>query len=202
MSEVRFTIHIPDIVCRFSVRPLLFYRRLRYGHPFRLLPLKGGKFAIVDPEDYERLKSYKWFEKQSKHTFYAYRTQSVKENKLRPRNLTMHREIMNAPPDMQVDHINHNGLDNRKANLRVVSRTQNCWNKIKLSGKFSSRYKGVSWNKNYKKWEACLTCNKTKSILGYFDDEAAAARAYDAKAKELFKEFAVLNFQEKISSAF
>jgi hypothetical protein len=196
LSEVNFTIHIPDIVCRFYIRLILIYRRLKYGYAFRKIPLSQGKFAIVDPADYEHLKSFKWFEKKSKHTFYAYRTQSVKENQICQRNLLMHRLITSAPPDMQVDHINHNGLDNRKANLRVVSSTQNCWNKRKLSGKFSSRYKGVSWNKNYKKWEACLTCNKVKTILGYFDNEIAAARAYDVKAKTLFKEYAVLNFTE------
>ena len=194
LGDFKLTIHIPDIVCRFSVQPLLHYRFLRYGYAFRKIELSQGRFAIVDPADYEHLKSFKWFEKKSKHTFYAYRTLPLKDRRPGQTNIMMHRLIMNAPPDMQVDHINHNGLDNRKANLHVVSSTQNCWNKRKLCGKFSSKYKGVSWNKNYKKWEACLTCNKVKTILGYFDDEQTAAKAYDEKAKELFGHYACLNF--------
>ena len=92
---------------------LLFYRRLRFGYPFRRIPLTQGKFAIVDSEDYHRLRKYKWYAHKAPHTFYAIR--SLTNGKTEPRkNQRMHELIINTPQGLFVDHINHDGLDNRK----------------------------------------------------------------------------------------
>jgi len=108
--------------------------------------------------------------------------------------MTMHRQIMNCPMDMVIDHINHNGLDNRRANLRLATRQQNSWNIKKRPGKKSSQFKGVSFCKRDKRWEAYIIYGKKHIFIGRYDDEETAARAYDTKAKELFGEFAYPNF--------
>jgi hypothetical protein len=84
----------------------------------KLIPLTQGKFAIVDAEDYERLSKYKWHVDKGDSTYYAARG-------IVGKNFRMHREILNAPEGLVVDHRNHNGLDNRKKNLRLCTRSQN-----------------------------------------------------------------------------
>jgi hypothetical protein len=101
---------------------------------------------------------------------------------------------MNTPEGMFVDHINHNGLDNRKANLRFATRAENNRNVRCLKKNKSSRYRGVYHDKKYKKWRAHISVNNKKRHLGYFKDEKEAARAYDNAARKYYKEFAILNF--------
>ena len=111
------------------------------------------------------------------------------------KSVRMHRAVLDVPTGKFIDHINHNGLDNRKANLRVVTRLENTWNKRKQRGNYSSQYKGVTWLKRTGKWQARIVCNGRAIFIGQFDDEKAAARAYDARAAELFGEYAALNFR-------
>ncbi len=96
---------------------LLIYRRIRFGYPFRKIPLTRQKFTIVDPEDYQRLKKYKWYAHNNSYTFYAVR--SLTNGKREPqKNMQMHHLVINIPSGLFADHTNHNGFDNRKANLR------------------------------------------------------------------------------------
>lgn len=104
----------------------------------------------------------------------------------------MHRIIVDAPAGMVVDHINHDALDNRRANLRVCTQSQNLGNQIRKLG--SSKYKGVSWHKAAQKWHARIQKNDAHVSLGLFDSETDAARAYDSAAREHFGEFALCNF--------
>jgi hypothetical protein len=153
----------------------------------RPIPLTKGKFALVDSEDYYRLARYKWCSSTcGAKTFYAGR-------RLAGGTINMHRLIMDAPSHLVVDHIDHNGLNNTKANLRLCTFAQNARNTRPNKGA-SSRYKGVSWKKSAKKWSAMIRCNKKISHLGSFENEIAAAKAYDKKAAEFFGEFAYLNF--------
>lgn len=105
----------------------------------------------------------------------------------------LHRMILNAPSGMQVDHINGDTFDNRRANLRVCTISQNQLNRRKSSGK-SSIYKGVSWRKNIGKWEAYITIDGIQKNLGCYIEEIEAARAYDTAATKHFGVFANLNF--------
>jgi hypothetical protein len=107
----------------------------------------------------------------------------------------MHRVIMNAPADRFVDHKHGEGLDNRKENLRIVTCAQNQYNRRKMTTRqTSSKYKGVYFRKNYKKYCAQIRYKGKRMHLGYFDNETDAAKAYDEAAKKLFGEFARLNF--------
>jgi hypothetical protein len=184
-------VKIPDWVEKFIVLPLLLYRRLRYGYAFRRIPLTQGKFAIVDPDDYERLNQFKWLANGSRKNLYAQRMITKDGKRVL---LIMHREIIKVPDNMVVDHINHNGLDNRKANLRPATIAQNGWNRRLQS--HSCKFKGVTWNKREKKWRACLRHAGKNMNIGTFDNEIEAARAYDTVAKNFRGHFAVLNFPD------
>ena len=106
----------------------------------------------------------------------------------------MHREIMQPPPGMVVDHINRNGLDNREANLRNCTRLQNLQNRYWDAGQ--SQYRGVCLQGD--KWMATAGYDGETIYVGLFDDEVAAAKARDRKAHELAGDFAYLNFPDEI----
>jgi len=108
----------------------------------------------------------------------------------------MHREVIHPPDHLFVDHINHNGLDNRKANLRPATCAQNNYNSRHFRKSKSSKYRGVNWNKQRKKWFALINYNKKEKFIGAFKDEKQAAKAYDKAAKKYHGEFASLNFKE------
>ncbi len=191
MREVQIKIQAPEFVYQVCVKILLFYRWLRYGYSFRKISLTQGQTAIVDAEDYEKLSGCKWYVIRKGRTFYAERADRGGRKK---RNIPMHRQILDEPAGKCIDHINHNGLDNRRANLRIVTQEQNNWNKRKKSGNCSSQYKGVSWQKSSGRWKTIIVYRGKWIFIGYFDDEVSAAKAYDAKAQELFGEYAALNF--------
>lgn len=164
------------------------------------IPLTQDKFAIVDDEDFERLNQYKWcakktWRKKYKDYFYAVRTVKIKGRKLM---VFMHREILGLSYGNKKlsDHKNHNGLDNRKINLRVCSKTQNGQNQRTQERKKTSKYKGVCWYKRCKKWIAKIKYLGNTIYLGLFESEEEAALTYDKKAKELFGEFALLNLNQ------
>jgi len=104
---------------------------------------------------------------------------------------------MQPAEGMMVDHINHNGLDNRKANLRPATRSENMWNRRKADRKSRSRYKGLSLHNRKKRWSVRIKVNGRSKFLGFFEDEVEAARAYDNAARKFHGEFAVLNFPQK-----
>jgi len=153
--------------------------------------LTHGKYALVDDADYEWLNQWRWHAHFNKYTFYARRrTSKIEGQKL----LLMHRLILNAQKGQEIDHRNTKGYDNQRCNLRFCTHTQNVRNK-RLSSKGSSRFKGVDWRKDRGKWRANIKAARKPIFLGHFSREIDAAKAYDRKAKELFGDFARLNFK-------
>lgn len=159
------------------------------------VPLSKGKVALVDDEDYEWLMQRRWYYVSTRSGYASTRETNAQG---RPITIYMHRLILNAAPDQQVDHINHDTLDNRRCNLRLATKTQNRQNQTKhrlYQGRAtSSQYKGVSWCNFRKKWTASITKDRIRKWLGAFTDEIEAARAYDSAAREHFGEFAHTNF--------
>jgi len=152
-------------------------------------------FALVDDEDFDRLNKFKWYAaRQSTGVLYAIRIPWIKGGKDR-KTVFMHKEILTPPHGLFTDHINHDGLDNRKENLRHCNTSQNSANKRKQKAKTYSSYKGVSKYKDRKSkpWHAQIKKDGKSYYLGTFATDTEAAIVYNKKAKELFGEFACLN---------
>ncbi len=155
------------------------------------IKLSQGKVALVDDEDFEYLNQFKWFAHKARGIYYADR-HSPRSHYKRT-FIRMHREILKLKDSrIMVDHINHNGLDNRRENLRSCTNQQNGMNRKSVKNS-SSEFKGVSWHSVNKNWLVQIQKGKDKFYLGYFSSETDAARAYNKKAQELFGEFANLN---------
>jgi hypothetical protein len=152
--------------------------------PFRELPLTNGKVALVDEDDFRILSAWKWYADERPDRVYA-----------RTGHIYLHRVILGLPPGRLplVDHWNGNGLDCRKANLRVATPRQNTINR-KLRCDNQSGLCGVRWRTDTKKWAATIACDGVKYTKSGFVSEIEAARYYDDMARTLFGEFACLNF--------
>lgn len=159
------------------------------------IPLTQGAIAIVDDEDFEHVSAYKWrvnryrYVSYASHSYYIGRTESGRKE---VGSVLMHRLIMNAPEGVEVDHRNGDGLDNRRANLRLCTVSQNQQNRIQLP-RNTSGFRGVTRIKKYaNRWQASIG----NLYIGWYATPEAAAHAYDAKARELYGEFARPNFPD------
>lgn len=157
------------------------------------IPLTNGQVALVDDEDYDRINAHKWCAMRipGTNSYYAARKSAADENG-KQRTIRMHREIMNAKDGEEVDHINHVTLDQRKTNLRLCTRGQNCANRRTRTDN-TSGFKGVSHNKRRGKWQAYVIVDRKQKHLGYYATAIEAAIAYDAAAIEYHGEFARTN---------
>jgi len=151
----------------------------------KTIELTQGKVALVDDEDFENLNQYKWRAHKVGNVFYA--EGNTRRIKLQRTKIRMHREITNAPKGMDVDHIDGDGLNNCRSNLRAITHRQNLQNQ---HVKKSSAFPGVCWHKAIGKWQAQIRINGKKKYLGLFNIEAEAYNAY-LKALENIGEICV-----------
>ncbi len=146
---------------------------------------KVGKYTIVDNEDADWLNSFKWSFKEGNYAKRNLRKADIGSKK-------MHRLVMDAPEGLAIDHINGNGLDNRKINLRFCSARGNSINKKRRKDN-SSGFTGVYYRKNSNKWFARIYLDGSKGInplnLGTFETAEEAAHAYSTAARLHYKEF-------------
>ena len=162
------------------------------------ISLGDGKYAHVDDQDFHKLLGYDWIAKPSKgkngttYTEYAIFREYVLGKRI---SVRMHRLILDAPDGVHVDHIDGNGLNNMRSNLRICTAKDNQGNRRKFSIT-SSQYKGVCWNKKTSKWRAQLSSSRQRIFVGEFDSELDAAHAYDSAALQYFGEFARVNTYE------
>lgn len=154
-----------------------------------------GLFALIDEADYELVSQYTWRPYFCNPGSRTERIYAITEPRRHGPRIRMHRLILGRDCEgCDVDHINHNGIDNRRSNLRVATRSQNLMNARKADMPTTSKYKGVYWQSQYKKWAAKIGSRKYRAIVGSFESEDAAARAYDAAAKDVYGAYAHLNF--------
>ena len=153
------------------------------------IPLTRGKFATVGPRDYKYLMQWKWF---CNHRGYASRHDNTRPGRplVLMHNIVLSR--MGCEGYAEADHANRDTLDNRRKNLRAVTRSQNRCNRGKFKNN-SSGYKGVHWHKRVKKWVARIQIDKRSKHLGCYDNVEEASKAYDKAALKYHGEFAVLN---------
>lgn len=154
-----------------------------------LIPLTNSdKFAIVDDSDFEKVTGYKWYLHSE-----GYVAAPAYKNGI-PDTVYMHKLILEA---RLVDHHDRDKLNNRRYNLRRATREQNGGNRIKSQRKTTSRFKGVHWDAECRKWKALLQVridgNRKVFRLGRYTDETEAAKAYNVAAQKHFGEFALLN---------
>ncbi|MEK6879786.1 MAG: hypothetical protein AABY22_09275 [Nanoarchaeota archaeon] len=162
------------------------------------IKLTKGKYAIVDNDSFELIKDYKWRAKKDKNTYYAYSRHRVDGKR---KHIAMHRLIMNAQPRQIIDHIDKNGLNNKKSNLRFCNTSQNAANHHPRG---KSKYLGVcpklrKWKtrngkeKSRQVWVAQLTMNYKRMFFKYFETEIESAKAYNEVAIKYHGKFANLN---------
>lgn len=170
---------------------------------YALIPLHGrngvGQFATVDKDVLDLVNEYRWYitgaeryvgEKLLPRTVRYAIARIVLPNG-KNKSLFMHRLILGANPGQTVDHIDRNGLNNVRSNLRFATRSQNCANRMLLKSN-ASGFKGVSWGSRGF-WRASVCCTGKQIFLGTYKNKVDAARAYDAAVVDLFGEFAVTN---------
>jgi hypothetical protein len=155
------------------------------------IPLSPHVCALVDDDDYDRLRKYPWF---LSGTGYAVGFVPVNG---RFELIYMHRLILNAGPDQLVDHVNGaDKLDNRRCNLRLATPQQNSQNR-RPTAETLTGLKGVGWHKRRQKYHARIQLQGMRCHLGFFEDAETAALAYDSAARTLFGEFALCNYPDR-----
>ena len=174
------------------------YRRLHMPES-RTVKLTRGKSAIVDASDYDWINQWKWCADKSKNIWYSHRTIYNKEiiGKGRFVKVRMHRLIIGAAKGEIVDHINGNGIDNRRENLQICSHSDNIQKGHHRPNQYG--YLGVSYSEDctIRHWKARISNNGKRYELGHFLTSKDAAKAYDEEATRIHGATAKLNFPKE-----
>lgn len=160
-------------------------RPIRIQGNIAIVSLTQGYEAIIDADDAHLVESYNWCAQVQRNKIYAVRTSRLKSKQHQVR---MHRVLMGNPSGFEVDHVDGNGLNNRKINLRKATQSQNQQNST-ISKNNTSGFKGVTWSKRSKKWQAQITIDRKYKQIGKFDTPEDAHAAYTKASAELHGEF-------------
>jgi len=152
------------------------------------IELSQGKYALVDNEDFNMLDKHKWYANKNGNTFYAVRESKKVEGK--KMKIYMHRIIAKTLNNMETDHIDRDGLNNQRKNLRVCSHSENLINRTMLKSN-TSGYRGISWSKLSKKWRAVISINKRYINLGSFVKIEEAYNAYCEASLKYHRDFSI-----------
>ena len=149
------------------------------------IKLPSGLSAFIDDQDFLLAEQYRWHALRKRHTTYV-QTGVYSSRTKKQKTMSLHRLLLNAKKGEMVDHIDGDGLNNRRANLRIVTASQNQWNRRlnRETGRKGVRFVG---------WEAAIKVKGRRIMLGHYDTEAEAVAAYDKAALHHFGEFARLN---------
>lgn len=156
------------------------------------IELTRGKIALVDDADFVWLSHYDWFLAGRSGGKLSYAETHVTAIDGRQQTIQMHRVVAGCPPEFIVDHIDCDGLNNQRSNLRICTHAQNLANRRKHVG--ASQFKGVQRADG--RWRARIGAGPNRVSLGAFDNEVDAAKAYDRAARDLYGEYARLNFPD------
>lgn len=154
------------------------------------IDLGNGYVAVIDDEDADLVTGFKWYAMKVEGKVYGAGWKHLPPGRF---FVHLHRLIANAQPGEIIDHADRDPLNCRRSNLRRATRQQNIWNQGPARKQGTSKYKGVWLWRGYGRFVAKITYNGKQIHIGYFDNEEDAARAYNAKAAELFGEYAYLN---------
>jgi len=144
----------------------------------RKIKLTQNKVALIDDEDYEKVSKYKWQAVYRREAWYASKTNGP----------SMHIFILGKRKNKIIDHIDGNGLNNQRKNLRYATHIENGYN-CKLYKNNTSGHKGISWHKQHKKWAAQCRVNKKNIHLGYFINKKDAIKTYETFSEKHHKQF-------------
>lgn len=157
----------------------------------KLIPLTQGYCAEVSDRDYTRVSKFSWQAQKLGRVIYAKR--GVWNGKNNDCQL-LHHFVLGVPSSVRLDHRDGDGLNNCRRNLRRATKQQNARGFQRKSRRNTSRFRGVHWDSERKKWEAQIAVNGRSKYIGRFSSELTAARIRDKEAKRLFGSFAHLNF--------
>lgn len=160
-------------------------RQIRIEGDIAYVPLTQGYEATIDAADLRLVEGYNWYAEARRHSVYARRDDQDGQSRIR---VYLHRKICGCPDGLQVDHIDGDGLNNRRNNLRAVTAEQNARNQ-RVKPKNKSGFKGVSWSKRDAKWRAFIRASGMHLGLGSYDTPEAAHAAYCKASAELHGEF-------------
>lgn len=162
-----------------QIRPIKTEGDLSY------ITLTKGYEAIIDTADIPLISSISWHASISRESVYASGMHVIDGAR---RSISLHKTLLKPPKGFQVDHINCNGLDNRRSNLRLARQSQNMWNQGPKRNS-SSGLKGVSFNARQQKWKAQIKAHGVRKYLGMFDKPEDAYKAYCEASKDIHGEF-------------